>query len=137
MSLKNNLLGLFKGKYSFLDVWYYIQGSIRYKLYYSKLSFLIRDHIKEQIDFRISVMKKECYDNGECIMCGCATTALQMCNKVCDGMCYPPMLTCFSWLYFKCGEVIEVNGLYWKLLDGELYFGKESSKLEKVCGNSK
>ena len=60
-----------------------------------------------------------------------------MCNKICDGMCYPPMLKCFSWLYFKCGEVLEVSGLYWKLLDGELYFGKESSKLEKVCGNSK
>ena len=101
MSLKNNLINLFKGKYSVQDVWCYIQGSVRYKLFYSSWKWLIRKHIREQILYRISVMKKECYDNGECVKCGCATTALQMCNKVCEGNCYHIMKSKKDWEIFK------------------------------------
>lgn len=137
MSLRNNLLGLFKGKHSIVDVWYYLQGNIRYRLYYSKFSFLIRKHVMEQINFRISVMNKECYDNGECIKCGCATTALQMCNKMCKGMCYPPMMWWHEWEAFKDGDVIDKKKIYWKLIDGKLYYGKQSNKLKEVCGNKK
>lgn len=74
------------------DIFYYIQGNIRYQLFYSRFDFLIRKHIKEQIRFRIKVMNSECYNSGSCIKCGCKTTALQMCNKSCDGDCYPPMV---------------------------------------------
>ena len=80
-----------------LDAFYYLQGNYRYKLYYSKLRFLLRKHIREQIKFRIRIMDKECYDNGECKMCGCKTTALQMANKACDKPCYPPMMNSKEW----------------------------------------
>jgi hypothetical protein len=30
-------------------------------------------------------------------MCGCSTTALQMCNKACDKPCYPSMLSRKEW----------------------------------------
>ncbi len=137
MSLKNHLINLFKGNHSVVDVWYYLQGNFRYRLYYSRWKFFIRRYIREQIGFRISVMRRECFDNGECVMCGCQTTALQMCNKVCDGMCYPPMMWWHEWVFFKKGEVVYKGGLYWKFVDQELYFGKKSDKLEKVCGNSR
>ena len=74
------------------DPFYYVQGNLRYQLYYSKFKFLIRDHILDQIDWRIAMMNQTCYDQGSCVECGCVTTALQMSDKACDGMCYPPMM---------------------------------------------
>lgn len=79
------------------DTWYYIQGNIRYKLWYSKYSWLIRKHIREQIDMRIKSMNRECYNSGSCINCGCKTTHLQMCNKSCKGDCYPKMMNKKQW----------------------------------------
>jgi hypothetical protein len=52
-------------------------------------------------------------------------------------MCYPPMMWWYEWVFFKKGEVLYKGGLYWRLIDQQLYFGKESNKLEKACGNSK
>ena len=81
----------------------WFQGWYRYTLYYSKdiikidLSWLIRKHIREQIEIRINSMNKECYNSGSCIECGCATTALQMANKACEGNCYPTMFSKNEW----------------------------------------
>lgn len=76
----------------------YIQGWFRYRLYYSKnVKFLMRRHIVEQIDYRISVMNKECLSTGSCIHCGCKTTALQMANYPCEGACYDKMLSKKKW----------------------------------------
>lgn len=90
-------------KINFTNIMAYIQGNIRYKLYYSRFKFLIRIHIREQIDFRIRFMDKECYENGMCKLCGCSTTALQMANKQCDKPCYPPIVNANDWLFFKRG----------------------------------
>lgn len=79
------------------DVYYYLQGNSRYHVYYSSYSWLIRDFIMEQIKFRILVMDQECYNRGTCVKCGCKTTALQMADKMCEGSCYPPMLTEEDW----------------------------------------
>lgn len=87
---------------TFKNIFYYIQGNIRYKLYYSDLfKWLIRKHIKEQIEYRIKVMNRECYYNGSCIKCGCQTTHLQMCNKACEGSCYPEMFDKVEWMIVK------------------------------------
>ena len=83
------------------DVLYFLQGTIRYKLYYSKLRFLIRGFIFNQISWRIMVMDTECLDKGFCKKCGCKTTALQMCNKSCEGNCYPEMMNEIQWRHFK------------------------------------
>ena len=79
------------------DIWYFIQGSIRYTLFYGNFAFLIPKHIREQIKYRIRVMDRGCYSAGECKICGCTTTALQMANKSCPKPCYPPMKSKKEW----------------------------------------
>lgn len=94
-------------KITYKDVWYYTQGNFRYKLYYSKLKFLIPLYLREQIEMRLATMNKECYNSGQCIECGCNTPALQMCNKSCDGDCYPPMVTKKEWNDIKLENYVE------------------------------
>jgi hypothetical protein len=90
-----------KAKITFRNIKAYIQGNIRYGMYYSWFNFLIPKHIKEQIDWRIEIMDKECFDNGSCKLCGCETTALQMANKACDKPCYPRMYSRSVWKALK------------------------------------
>ena len=76
----------------------YIQGKIRYFLFYHKyLNKLIPLHIREQIKWRIDIMDPQCLAQGSCKMCGCDTTALQMADKQCDKPCYPPMYDKKTW----------------------------------------
>lgn len=75
----------------------YLIGNIRYWLYNSKFRFLIRKHIREQYEHRLLLMRKECFDNGACVKCGCITPNLQMAPKACDGYCYPKMISAKSW----------------------------------------
>src|SRR6185436_12757653 len=89
-----------KKKITLENIVAYIQGNFRYKLYYS-FPYLLSKHIKEQIDYRIRVMDKECYNEGSCKLCGCATTALQMADKSCDKPCYPPMMNRKQWIDFN------------------------------------
>lgn len=97
----------------------YIQGKLRYKLYYSKFAFLIRTHIKEQIDVRINSMDRQCYNEGQCRLCGCTTTALQMANKACDKPCYPRMLTKSKWWLLKKTKALIVDKVLWRLKDNK------------------
>lgn len=91
-----------KGKIKLKDVLYYLQGHIRYRIYYSRFKrLLIRKHIRDQIDYRLEVMNPECYDKGSCIECGCTTTQLQMCNKACEGRCYPILFDKVNWNKYK------------------------------------
>jgi hypothetical protein len=84
-----------------IDAWHYLVGKYRYKLFYSPYSLvkgtLMRTHIREQIIYRIYKMQSACYDNGECILCGCETTALQMASKECPKPCYPKMMSKKKW----------------------------------------
>lgn len=93
----------------------YIQGKLRYKLYYSKFVFLIREHIREQIEVRINSMDRQCYYDGQCKLCGCTTTALQMANKACDKACYPRMLTKSEWRLLKKTKALIVDKVLWRL----------------------
>lgn len=108
----------------------YLQGNIRYYLYYSRFKFMIRKHIREQIDFRIKFMDKACYENGQCKLCGCATTALQMANKSCDKPCYPKMMPKSQWKNFYSGMLAVRQGdQFWDYYPSQL-FKVKSSKLE-------
>lgn len=101
--------------WEFIDnIFFYIQGNLRYKLFYSKFAFLIPDHIKEQIEYRIAKMNPQCYEEGQCIMCGCKTTALQMADKICEGACYPEMMNFVTWRTFKTGQ-LTLNGFKYEL----------------------
>lgn len=89
-------------KKNLFNIFAYIQGYTRYRLYYSDtLRWLLPTYIYEQILWRISVMDLTCYEKGSCKMCGCDTTALQMANKSCDKPCYPKMMTRKVWEVFK------------------------------------
>ena len=107
-----------KAKPTLKNIIAYIQGNLRYKLYYSKFAFLIRPHIKQQIDIRINSMDKQCYEEGQCKMCGCQTTALQMANKACDKPCYPSMMSKIDWNKIKNRlQVYDTNtGKWWHVL---------------------
>lgn len=112
----NHLMQIINGQKSVSDVWHYLLGNYRYFLYYSSYKNLIRLHILEQIEFRVKNMDKECFNAGECKLCGCQTTALQMCNKACDKPCYPSMMNKKEWEIFKRGGIF-VDGEYRWMLD--------------------
>jgi len=91
-----------KEKVNLKNILAYLQGNARYALYYNPhLTVLLRRHILEQIDYRITAMDSECYNNGSCKLCGCQTTQLQMSNKECRGKCYPKMMNKKEWNKFK------------------------------------
>jgi hypothetical protein len=102
----------------------YIQGNLRYRLFYSKwLSWLLPLHIFEQISYRLFVMNKECYNNGECVKCGCSTPQLQMANKACHGKCYPIMMNRTDWFIYKREYNVEFR-YFKKRKDFELRISK-------------
>lgn len=111
-----------KAEINLLNIKSYLVGNYRYSLYYSKFQWLIRSHILEQIKWRIKVMNKSCYNSGSCVECGCATTALQMANKACDGPCYPTMMSKKVWKSFYKGGLTwdRQTQLFWQLDYGEL-----------------
>jgi hypothetical protein len=101
-----------KAKITWSNVKAYFQGKIREKFVNHKyLYWLIPHHIFEQIQYRIFIMRKECYRTGSCILCGCDTPALQMADKACSGKCYPEMMDETSWFLYKQQKSIEFR--YW------------------------
>jgi hypothetical protein len=104
-----------KAEINLVNVISYFQGNLRYKLYYSKnWKWLIRQHILEQIDFRIKVMEPRCLSEGSCMLCGCTTTALQMAFKSCDKPCYPELMGKDRWERFQSGYPTMDSHGYWK-----------------------
>lgn len=101
-----------KAKINLVNIKSYFQGHIRQWLFYSKyFNWLLSLHIFEQINYRIFVMNKDCYTNGECVQCGCPTPALQMADKTCEGICYPVMMDETDWVIYKRDYGIEFR--YW------------------------
>lgn len=97
-----HVMSFLKLEYSFADIVDFFRGNLRYQAYYSKyFKWLIRTHILEQIDHRIVVMDRDCYNNGSCKVCGCNTTHLQMANKACEGDCYLPLMKRKEWRKFR------------------------------------
>lgn len=89
-----------RNKIKINDIFAYIIGNYRYWCY-ENYRFLLRKHIIEQYEFRLTVMNKECYSSGSCVKCGCDTPALQMANKACEGGCYFKMMRGRTWRGFK------------------------------------
>ena len=83
-------------------------------------------------------MDKKCYNDGTCKLCGCITTALQMCNKPCDKPCYPVMMNkrlwnnfkvCYNYLILKYKlEDDYFKNIYKKLATENSYFNKFAMK---------
>lgn len=104
-----------KTKINLKNIKAYIQGKVRKYLYYSRFRCLLRSHIREQIHTRILSMDLECFWVGQCKLCGCETTALQMANKACDKPCYPKMLSKSEWQDMKKGALYIKDRITWKL----------------------
>lgn len=124
-------------KYSLRNIVAYIQGNLRYKLYYSRLlygvdlSWLLPKWLKEQIELRIDSMDRQCYNEGSCKICGCKTTALQFANKACDKPCYPSMLSRKQWEIFCDTELvfdIETD-MFWQRRGGKFTPFKRIGKI--------
>lgn len=114
MGLIKSLKLLSSGNYPISAAWDYMLGNYRYFLYYKLNKIFIRSHIIEQIEYRIKWMDKQCYNEGSCKLCGCETTALQMCNKSCEKPCYPPMMEAKKWLNFRLfGQMNIKDELWW------------------------
>lgn len=127
-------------KVTWKNVTAYLIGNIRYRLYYDRrLSWLLREHIREQIGFRIKNMDIECYQAGECKMCGCQTTHLQMANKACDKPCYPAMMDKYSWISFRMGMLVFDENGAWKysMSEDKLYFHRLTNYSKKEKDNFK
>ena len=104
--------------YTLSNIKAYLVGNFRYAIYHSTyFKWLIRKHIKSQIEFRIKYMNPVCYNQGSCEICGCKTTALQMSDKACDNPCYPSMMLDREWWMFLRGGLYYDRELkiFWKL----------------------
>jgi hypothetical protein len=116
-----------KARVSFRNIVAYIQGNVRYKLYYSKvlygidLSWLLPKWLREQIELRIESMDRQCYNEGSCKICGCKTTALQFADKSCDKPCYPSMLSRKQWEIFCDTELVfdVKTDMFWQRRSGK------------------
>lgn len=102
------------------NIFAYIQGKLREKLFYSWFKWILALHTIEQIEWRLKVMRPACYLGGSCTRCGCDTPALQMANKACEGKCYPKFKSRKEWKKFKESKEQET----WEK-DNELIFEME------------
>ena len=91
----------------------FLLGTYRYEVYFLN-QWWLRDFIVDQYECRISSMNPKCYSDGQCVLCGCQTTALQMAKKSCDAPCYPPLMNKKEWGAFKENGGGEINGIKWK-----------------------
>ena len=110
-----------KAKITFKNIKAYIQGTWRSKFMYTEFEWLIPKHISEQIRIRIKSMEKACYTEGNCQLCGCVTSALQMANKACDKPCYPSMVGYYRWTIFKRGGLFydSETEKFWSIRDNK------------------
>lgn len=116
----------------------YLQGNLRYQVFYTPFNWLIRSHVREQIEFRVFVMELSCYLQGSCVRCGCRTTALQMCDAPCEKPCYPPIMKKEYWKSFKGGNGVLVKGDEWKAKEEKgkikIYKNKELVNTKEISG---
>lgn len=105
-----------------INVWYFVQGWYRY-LCYKYAPYLLREHIVQQFEWRLSVSSKLCLDQGECI-CGCRVPQLQFADKSCaiPGIesCYPKMMNRNEWKEFMESAEYRLMGRHRKISYGNL-----------------
>jgi phospholipase C len=78
-------------------------------------------------------MDKECYENGSCKICGCATTALQMADKQCDKPCYPKMMSRSIWYQFSNKQLKLRDGKYsWRLYEDRMVYSCSDPRVGRI-----
>ena len=79
----------------------YFRAQIRYWAFTREYFWLVPKHIQEQYNWRLYKMDAQCFEQGECKLCGCDTTKLQFANRACDKPCYPRMKNKKNWKQYK------------------------------------
>jgi hypothetical protein len=129
--LREHITQLLNSEHPLDDVVAYITGNIRYHLFYNKhLMFLMREHIRQQIEYRIDSIDRECFNSAQCKLCGCDIPGLQMANKACDKPCYPKMLSKKQWEYLKADNFVNSEGKTWFIEDGKFHIMKHINPLK-------
>ena len=126
-----HLLKLINCQYSVSDIIDYFRGNIRYWLFYH-IPWLLSTTTTQQFLFRVRVMNKDCFNNGECVVCGCRTLNLQFSNKGCEGHCYPKMMSKSKWKEFIGGKPYYDGNMIWKFDDNNMVIKitKEQAEFE-------
>lgn len=75
----------------------YIIGNYRFFIYKIGFTFLIRKHIKEQIEVREALANPACMENKACLKCGCTLPNLLYADKKCGGDCYTALTSKKEW----------------------------------------
>jgi hypothetical protein len=81
------------------NIYAFFEGWLRWILWVNPKvrKLLMRNHIIEQIQYRMNSINSECYKNGSCIHCGCMIPQLLMSSKSCGGDCYPTLKNKKNW----------------------------------------
>jgi hypothetical protein len=76
-------------------------------------------------------MDRECYNSGQCKICGCKTTALQFANKPCDKPCYPKMMSKRAWKKMDSNTLYycKKTDMLWGISEGKFFNIKWSTHL--------
>ena len=103
---------------------YYIQGNINYWLYYSRFfGWLLPEHIREQIQYRMGGLDMACIEHDACVMnsCGCQLSKVIMSNKnTCTNCKFYKFKSWYDWEMYKAYKK-DVNNT----IDKRICVGKE------------
>lgn len=90
-------------KLTLRNVWAVIQAWFRQKRR-SLDGFDLPDHLYEQIIWRRTrVIERSpvCWEENQCVVCGCEVIGKTMEDRGCDGGCYPEMMPKDKWKAYK------------------------------------
>ena len=94
--IREFVVRLVTGKIKRNDIWCWCSGYYRWAVA-TTLPFLIRKHIREQLEWRFKKVNPVCKEQGSCLGCGCVYPQVVYCSKGCVLECYPKMLSRYEW----------------------------------------
>lgn len=97
-------------KLTFRNAWAVIQSIFR-KMRRGLGGFDLPAHQYEQIIWRRTQVKEkspECWEMGECIVCGCDILGKTMEDRSCEDKCYPEMMNKEQWNQYKIDNEIKL-----------------------------
>ncbi len=109
-----------RSKHKIKDVCSYFIGNLRFKW-----KWIMRKHIREQINLRHESIRMACKQQGTCVECGCSIPELLYANKRCDGKCYPKLFGKSVWKsvgeFSKKGVIFISEGESFLITGGRFY----------------
>lgn len=91
-------------KITLRNIWAVIQAKFRKIKAKAENSLELPGYLYEQIIWRrtqVQDVSPVCWDDGNCIICGCNTVEKTMEDRPCEGSCYPKMMSKEKWEEYK------------------------------------